>query len=1225
MARPYLCSHGFADLRMSSSTIADRFLPLAHALHLDLATGDRAWLRIAPAAHGLEAVRWSERCAALTGLWHPGMAECLDFGTVGQDTRFEAYRVNGLLPQRPGRPFAARRARGRVAEFLITCGVAPGIQSIEGVDQAGRALVVPGTCAVDWEVPVASAHASLAGRPRRDHMRARPRAHLRIPEGSIGVRLIHRPVYAALRERLDAQPPTGITVTDVNAPLGAGGRTLLRYCAREARRLGWVALATPAIRWLEARRDADGHAAWDAIVSGRHLVVLHDGRRSSAAADRELAAIVLRLGARVPRPHRVIQLVLRPPAGDALTLAPLTPTELSGMLVLAPDARRAARRIASAAASSGGLPGRYLEAALALCAPQLRLSDAVTRAYVVHDTRAPFGTTVRGASGAVSALPPVTTRARSSRADVWRAIGESERLAGAGRHAAAERLLRAAAGAQARRGHEPEAGDAALACGRLHVGRGRTAAALACFSEALSRYGRAGAGAQMAVASTWLGRAHLDALQLDESESCLRSAVVAAGLGGHQTTRAWAGISLARTLWWLGRNDEAHAILHGLEPCDVDPDDCHAAPAPPFVALAHAMLCVRVGCALGEPARAGAQVIAARQHAATIGTPAAACLAELARAHWCAALGDVTGLNDSAASGLLLARSTRRPLDALRFRALRCMAGASTGSHVEPASDQRALRRALDRGVPALLGAQVRLALAACDGPSAFEAARAGYRTRGLGGLGRSRPPAAAPSRDQSRSVMIDDLIEVLRICQEGEDARVALTDVARVVQTRTRADAVVFAAAARRPLVVSWPARGPTQLDAAIRAIDTGLAIGPQVASDGTEAAHPVRYGGLVIGAVACRWSGPPSVDPARAAALLSAVAAAVAPAVRVLVDHADAPALPGIEADLLGVSSVMEDVRRAVARAADAPYPVLVQAESGAGKELVARAIHRAGARRTRPFCALNCAALPDDLMEAELFGHTKGAFTGAVAERRGLFEEADGGVLFLDEVGELSPRGQAKLLRVIQEGEIRRIGETASRRVDVRLVAATNRLLDQEVEAGRFRRDLWYRLDVIRIVVPPLRERPEDVPVLAAGFWRRAAERVGSRAVLSEATMAALARYDWPGNVRELQNVLAALAVGAPRRGVVGPSALPATLARIATRADNVTLEQARRVFDTRFVRAALARAGGHRGRAAAELGVTRQGLAKLIERLGVDAPATDSGTAAGGGPLEAAVTP
>ena len=162
----------------------------------------------------------------------------------------------------------------------------------------------------------------------------------------------------------------------------------------------------------------------------------------------------------------------------------------------------------------------------------------------------------------------------------------------------------------------------------------------------------------------------------------------------------------------------------------------------------------------------------------------------------------------------------------------------------------------------------------------------------------------------------------------------------------------------------------------------------------------------------------------------MLSAVAAAVAPGLRVLLDHADAPSLPGIESELLGVSGAMEEVRRAVARAADAPYPVLVQAESGAGKELVARAIHRASARRTRPFCALNCAALPDELIEAELFGHTRGAFTGAVAERRGLFEEADGGVLFLDEVGELSPRAQAKLLRVIQEGEIRRVGEKQSR---------------------------------------------------------------------------------------------------------------------------------------------------------------------------------------------------
>src|SRR5207253_6386122 len=150
-------------------------------------------------------------------------------------------------------------------------------------------------------------------------------------------------------------------------------------------------------------------------------------------------------------------------------------------------------------------------------------------------------------------------------------------------------------------------------------------------------------------------------------------------------------------------------------------------------------------------------------------------------------------------------------------------------------------------------------------------------------------------------------------------------------------------------------------------------------------------------------------------------------------------------------------------------------------------ARALHRSGTRRDRPFCTLNCAALPDDLIEAELFGHARGAFTGAVAERPGVFEEAHTGTLFLDEIGELSLRAQAKVLRVIQEGELRRIGENASRRVDVRIVAATNRDLRVEAAASRFRMDLLYRLDVIRIVVPPLRDRREDVAILAARFWR------------------------------------------------------------------------------------------------------------------------------------------
>ena len=192
------------------------------------------------------------------------------------------------------------------------------------------------------------------------------------------------------------------------------------------------------------------------------------------------------------------------------------------------------------------------------------------------------------------------------------------------------------------------------------------------------------------------------------------------------------------------------------------------------------------------------------------------------------------------------------------------------------------------------------------------------------------------------------------------------------------------------------------------------------------------------------------------------------------------------------------MTEVRRAVTRAASAPFAVLIEGESGVGKELVARAIHCLSPRRERRFCDLNCAALPDELLESELFGHARGAFTGAITERAGLVEDADGGTLFLDEVADLSPRAQAKLLRVLQQQEVRRVGESFSRKVDVRIVSAVNRDMRAEAEAGRFRHDLLYRLDVIRIRVPPLRERPEDIPALAHHFWNDVAARVGTRAV-------------------------------------------------------------------------------------------------------------------------------
>jgi transcriptional regulator with GAF, ATPase, and Fis domain len=272
----------------------------------------------------------------------------------------------------------------------------------------------------------------------------------------------------------------------------------------------------------------------------------------------------------------------------------------------------------------------------------------------------------------------------------------------------------------------------------------------------------------------------------------------------------------------------------------------------------------------------------------------------------------------------------------------------------------------------------------------------------------------------------------------------------------------------------------------------------------------------------------------------------------------------------------------------------------ESGSGKELVARALHQLSPRRERRFCDVNCAALPDELLESELFGHTRGAFTGAVADRPGLVEEADDGTLFLDEVSDLSSRAQAKLLRVLQQQEVRRVGATFSRKVDVRVISAANRDLRAEAAAGRFRQDLLYRLDVVRIRVPPLRERPEDIPVLANHIWRAAASRVGSTAVLTHGVLTVLARYHWPGNVRELQNVLAGVAVAAPARGQVKASLLPPIVSG-APAPSTTRLADARDQFERRFLELALARAGGRRAQAARELGLSRQGLLKMMARL------------------------
>lgn len=467
--------------------------------------------------------------------------------------------------------------------------------------------------------------------------------------------------------------------------------------------------------------------------------------------------------------------------------------------------------------------------------------------------------------------------------------------------------------------------------------------------------------------------------------------------------------------------------------------------------------------------------------------------------------------------------------------------------------------------------------------------------------LGRGNP--------ERRWTMVDDFVGVLQLCHETEDDHVALAKVGAFVRERLRAASVAFVAPLGGELRVLSRAGGEApSLAAARRSIECGCHVPASSDRGPQESASPVRHAAEVIGALWCRWSAGTPIAIAEAGTLLGVAAAASGPSLRSLVERLmPIPVTANAAPELVGESAPMRGVRAAILRAATSPFPVLIEGESGSGKELAARAIHACGPRRERRLCAINCAALVDDLVEAELFGHARGAFTGAVGDRAGLFEEANGGTLFLDEVAELGGRVQAKLLRALQEGEVRRIGEATLRKVDARIVAATNRPLAGEVSSGRFRRDLWYRLDVIRMAMPPLRERLEDLPMLVRHLWTTLSDRAGSRATLSAAAVAALGCYDWPGNVRELQNVLASALVAAPRRGVLGPSVWPAHVVRAAALAPASTLDVARRQFDERFVRAAMARAGGRTSVAARELGLSRQGLAKLLARLGIDGQA------------------
>jgi DNA-binding NtrC family response regulator/tetratricopeptide (TPR) repeat protein len=1096
--------------------IADRFLA-SHSECVDGATGLRAQLHVAPAGSVAEQMLWSSRCAAQANLRHPLLNPLLDFGLVDRSRTFEAYMASGPV-----------QADVPAAQALLT-------HAVRFLEAHGIELTLPlAAVALRKAVPPSQSVGSASQRLR-----------------FIGVVLQRRTAMEAIVEALAAVEPAGACAIRILGLTQSGLRTLRILAARAARLQGYM----PVDAAMLHRHD-------DTLsrMRGRHVCILADEEDSA-----RVAAMLTRLASDGGRRH-IVLLFGRSSrgSGPAVALDPMSLTGLTAMVFAERDFGPSHGEILDAARGADGRPGLLLAR---LGAQAFEPAGAMP--VLVRETAPLYEP---------SGEPAIVVRsgARRTAAVLLRSASRAQRLARAGRHAAAARLLARAIRLLIGRGDPFEAARCALVLGSLQLDRGQTSCAIAAFDQAREL----AADSRLCVeASIGLGAAHMEDGRLIDAEGVLRTALLAAtGLGEPQLAES-AAAALAECLRIQGRPGDAAAM----------PSLMIDRQSSAVIAAAAA----RVHLALGQlPAavRAGRQAV---ELSAQASDPRAITNAHRALAEALAAAGDSGGARAQIAEGLSVARQAHLPIQSLRLRIVELAALQDDPARRRTQAGR--LESLARHGVPRLLQSEIKAACAQAAGAPLGPDTCSYLRAAGASGIEEQYASSRGP---------VAELEMLIELCHTAPNDRTAIERVCAALCERLRAVTVIAIARGDDGRVLAHAGRA-WQGDPILaqRVLATGIGVPPDPRSEPAQAAEPVRYGGEVVAALAARWSAGTSIDSNRASALLRVGALAVAASVRAVLDRADPRQPQPRPDDIIGTSEPVRALRDAIARAARAPFPVLIEGESGSGKELVARAIHRLGPRRDRRFCPINCAALTDELLEAELFGHVRGAFTGAVGERPGLFEDADGGTIFLDEIGELSARAQAKLLRVLQDGEVRRVGENISRRVDVRVVAATNRRLAQESAAGRFRVDLRFRLDVVRLDIPPLRERSGDVPLLAAHFWADAAGRVGSQATLAPETLAALARYDWPGNVRELQNVMAWIAVQSPRRGRIGAAALPAHVAQSAAPCSG-TFEAAREEFERRFVRAALAAANGQRASAASAIGISRQGLAKMLRRLGIE---------------------
>jgi DNA-binding NtrC family response regulator len=1139
---------------------ADRFLVDAHEHAIDLATGASITLVMSPQGGATEQRAWVERCEWFASIANPWLAPLVDYGLLGDTQRFEAWRAK---PGWRGATAAAQRAV-RVANAVLQ---GHGRWSLDPQEPrigsiGGRAVVVPDSRA---GLPAARQDAATSSSDR----------------SALAVVRSVDPRVSVISEILHGGESDRVSALGVWAPEGGALPDAVVAIARSARLAGYVPVSTRVLS-----------SSLRATLSGRSVLLLaHDdvegGWRGllDLAMDSVRPHVVLFVGGQ--RVTRVHTLNLSRTTVELLAASASPPTLAKVHL----------RHVNTAARRAGGLTGRFQRL---LFGGDMADGQGV----VAHQRRLRTAVAAESGQGGEMTTGEAVAPAMGPDRHRWPAPGELGRLRGqlvsarallaSGRFRPCERLARQAMHAFARRSEWASAAEGALLVAQSLAARGRMVDA-ATVIEAARPWGTQGHDLRLLQALALL-KAHiaLERGRLAEAELLLESTVASASSAG-TGLELDAVLAQVRCLYWQGRFADAWHRLGAVAPGNgaVHRDQVRVWTARSRVSIGRG----RLADAVADAARARDGALAL-QDASLLG-PAwyASALALLAA-------GDAAQAEVAAVQAATAARRAHDPMLGLCVRLLRADVARRQDLRSIGTRVVRRLARVPASALPHTVRARIDLLrdlLVASDAPDAAErradlsglpALRLFAETQAAGSVAHSAPAA-------------DDIVDLLRCCQVAEEDEAVLTAVCVHLRTRLRASGVAFFAT-DGDHVVAVAGDGARVDGATARRVRlANQLVLPHHGGDRVEGGVPVRYGGQVVGVLAASWTPVAAWQGVDLAVLLSTGATAAGPAFSSLLARRAAARAPRTS-DMLGVSRAVALVRDAIERAATAPFAVLVEGESGSGKELAARMLHRLGPRRDRPFCTLNCAALPDDLVESELFGHARGAFTGAVGERRGVFEDAHSGTLFLDEIGELSPRAQAKLLRAIQEGEIRRVGDNVCRRVDVRLVTATNRDLRVEAAAGRFRADLLYRLDVIRIVLPPLRERRDDIPILVEHVWRDAAARVGSRATLSTAAVAALTRYDWPGNVRELQNVLAALAVRCPKRGVIPVSALPASFV-VEAPSESLRLETARRTFDRAFVRAALVRAGGQRTRAAAELGVTRQGLAKLLARLDIDSEA------------------